>query len=295
MSTQRRKVVIHKSNTANRHNKQRFRHIFALLTLKVAFILVEDFPDKDILVQYLSQNMQIGEKTQICFLRLLESRLEATGSPVAGSRGPVNQKLQSRWIVIKFTNSVQIHTGKLEYNKAYIINLQNEYDEEAFDTYRASMPWPAVPFRDARRASLQMGLGVKSIPALIVIDENGVVLTGSGVTPITKNATLVELFENKNEVKDLSGSAVEIIQRPPVCIALTDQSDGVAKANPKEIMQTMTDDFSSNPTMTPRSPREDTVFCILQENDKLAQAIRSLCNFSLEKKKWIWQVGNNSM
>ncbi len=167
---------------------------------------------------------------------------------------------------------------------AYIIYLQSEYDEEAFDKYRASMPWPAVPFRDARRASLQMGLGVKSIPALVVIDENGVVLNGSGVTPITKSATLVELFENKNEVMDLSGSAVEIIQRHPVCTALTDQSDGVAKANAKKIMQTMTDDFSSNSTMTPRSPREDTVFCILQENDKLAQAIRSLCNLSLEKE-----------
>ena len=92
------------------------------------------------------------------------------------------------------------------------------------------------------------------------------------------------VYENKNEVMDLSGSAVEIIQRHPVCIALTDQSDGVAKANAKKIMQTMTDNFSCNPTMTPRSPREDTVFCILQENDKLAQAIRSLCNLSLEKE-----------
>ena len=50
---------------------------------------------------------------------------------------------------------------------AYIIYLQSEYDKEAYDKYRASMPWPAVPFRDARRASLQMGLGVKSIPALV--------------------------------------------------------------------------------------------------------------------------------
>jgi thiol-disulfide isomerase/thioredoxin len=172
----------------------------------------------------------------------------------------------------------------LEKNNADVLFVSLDQEEEAFDTYRASMPWPAVPFRDARRATLQMGLGVKSIPALIVIDENGVVLTGSGVTPITKNATLAELFENKNEVMDLSGSAVEIIQRHPVCIALTDQSDGVAKANAKKIMQTMTDNFSCNPTMTPRSPREDTVFCILQENDKLAQAIRSLCNLSLEKE-----------
>ena len=101
-----------------------------------------------------------------------------------------------------------------------VIYVSLDSEEEAFNSYRVGMPWPAVGFRDTRRALLQMGLGIKSIPALVVLDPRGSVITSSGVTEIATNKTLHDLFTSDMAV-DL-GESVETLQRHPVCIALCD-------------------------------------------------------------------------
>jgi len=43
------------------------------------------------------------------------------------------------------------------------------------------MPWPAVPLRDAaRRSELASLLGVQAIPALVLLDHRGRVITDDG-------------------------------------------------------------------------------------------------------------------
>ena len=145
-------------------------------------------------------------------------------------------------------------------------------EEEAFNSYRVGMPWPAVGFRDTRRALLQMGLGIKSIPALVVLDPRGSVITSSGVTEIATNKTLHDLFTSDMAV-DL-GESVETLQRHPVCIALCD-------ANEKATTQALIGKIgtsATSPASVPRGPRESLVYCVLDKSSKMADAIRSLCD-----------------
>ena len=52
---------------------------------------------------------------------------------------------------------------------------------EAFDQYFGSMPWLAVPFDHAEdRARLGQQLAVDSIPKLVVLDQEGGILTTNG-------------------------------------------------------------------------------------------------------------------
>ncbi len=155
--------------------------------------------------------------------------------------------------------------------KFEMIYVSLDSEEEAFDSYRAGMPWPAVGFRDTRRALLQMGLGIKSIPALVVLDPQGRVLTSSGVTDIATNKTLHELFTS-NQATDL-GESVEILQRHPVCIALCDTTD---KASTQALMSKVSSS-ATGPASVPRGPRESLVYCVLDKSSKMADAIRTLC------------------
>lgn len=163
------------------------------------------------------------------------------------------------------------HKDKLD---VLFVSLDSE--EEAFNKYRASMPWPAVGFKDSRRALLQIGLGIKSIPALVVLDPAGKVLCSSGVTEIAMNKTLTDLISSKIEAADL-GKSVEILQRNPVCIAICDDNDH----EKTQALMTEVAQSSASPVMVPRGPRESLVHCVLDKSSKMAEAIRSLCGLGV--------------
>lgn len=156
--------------------------------------------------------------------------------------------------------------------KLDVLFVSLDSEEEAFDKYRSSMPWPAVAFKDTRRALLQIGLGIKSIPALVVLDPAGKVLSSSGVTEIATNKTLTDLISAEVEAADL-GKSVEILQRHPVCIAICDDGDHTKT----QALMTDVAQSSSSPVMVPRGPRESLVHCVLDKSSKMAEAIRSLC------------------
>ena len=154
------------------------------------------------------------------------------------------------------------------------VSLDSEEDQ--FNSYRATMPWPAIPFRDPRRALLQMALAVKSIPALVLLDAKGKIITSSGVTQYMSDEKL-EKFPWGGDVLDLdagNGALVEALQRGPALIALS------GKENRGDLVQalgTVSHAYKSE-VVLPRSPREDLIFCVLDNSSKLAGAIRSLCN-----------------
>ena len=100
--------------------------------------------------------------------------------------------------------------GKKDELEVLFVSLDSE--EGSFEKYRASMPWPAVGFKDKRRALLQLGLEIKSIPALVVLDPTGNVVTSSGVTDIAMNKTLENVISSKIEAADL-GNSIEILQK----------------------------------------------------------------------------------
>lgn len=173
--------------------------------------------------------------------------------------------------------------AKLAGTEIVFVSLDTE--EAEFHQYRASMPWPAVPFVDPRRALLQLALGVKSIPALVLLDGKGKVITSSGVTQFINDEKL-ERFPWGSDVLDLdsgNGTLVEALQRGPALIALTsDDKKQDASSALAEVAR-----LSRKPIMMPRGPREDLVFCTLGNTGKLASAIRSLASLDGSPKDGI--------
>jgi len=169
--------------------------------------------------------------------------------------------------------SEEVSKGK----NAEIIFVSLDQEEEAFDEYRSKMPWPAIPFRDIRRAVLQLGLNVKSIPALVFIDSEGRILTSSGVTELLTDEPLTKFPWSDSSVDLAAGTMVEKLQRSSAIVALTDNCDDATKLSVQETMKKLSIEFN-NPVMVPRSPRDsELLFCVLEKEGKLSEIIRKLC------------------
>ncbi|XP_031277024.1 probable nucleoredoxin 1 [Pistacia vera] len=62
-----------------------------------------------------------------------------------------------------------------------VVFVSADEDDEAFKGYFSKMPWLAIPFSDSEtRDSLDELFKVRGIPYLVILDENGKVLTDSG-------------------------------------------------------------------------------------------------------------------
>lgn len=63
-----------------------------------------------------------------------------------------------------------------------VIFVSADEDDESFKEYFSKMPWLAIPFSDSEtRDNLDGLFDVVGIPSLVILDENGVVLTKDGV------------------------------------------------------------------------------------------------------------------
>ena len=68
---------------------------------------------------------------------------------------------------------------------------------EAFNEYYAEMPWPAIPWKDARIKAVAKEFKVKGLPQLIVMKRDGTILNSNAVEKLTKEGPLaIEEFIN---------------------------------------------------------------------------------------------------
>ena len=157
-----------------------------------------------------------------------------------------------------------------------IVFVSLDQEEAAFDQYRKTMSWPAIPFQDARRALLQIGLQVKSIPTLVLIDRMDKVLTASGVSELMNDRSL-EHFPYESTAVDLAqGTNVEKLQRSASLIAFCEGCElGVQQIVADSLRDASI--ASAVPLVIPRSPRKDLLFASMSTTGKLCDALRLLC------------------
>ncbi|PIM99447.1 Thioredoxin, nucleoredoxin [Handroanthus impetiginosus] len=83
---------------------------------------------------------------------------------------------------------VDVYNELLQVNKFEIVFVSNDKDNESFDKYFSKMPWLAIPFSDSEtRERLNEVFAVSGIPHLVLLDENGKVLTNKGVGVIREH------------------------------------------------------------------------------------------------------------
>ena len=92
---------------------------------------------------------------------------------------------------------VQTYNELKEQGKPFeLIFVSSDRSEEAMFKYMADygMNWLALPFGDARRAALRSKHGVRGIPTLIIVDENGQTLSANGTAEVSAHGAAA--FDN---------------------------------------------------------------------------------------------------
>ena len=79
-----------------------------------------------------------------------------------------------------FTPKLQLIYPHLRNNDIEIVFVASDKTKEAFDSYHAGHPWPAISYDDEIRSELRKVYGIKTIPALVFLDQDGNTLEPAG-------------------------------------------------------------------------------------------------------------------
>jgi nucleoredoxin len=94
----------------------------------------------------------------------------------------------------------RVYTALLAANKNIaVVFVSSDQDQGAFDGYFATQPWFAVPYTDGeQRDALSARFGVRGLPSLIVVNQEGVVVSRNARAEVMqlKERAFV-LWENK--------------------------------------------------------------------------------------------------
>lgn len=72
-----------------------------------------------------------------------------------------------------FTPKLQSIYPHLRENDIEIVFVASDKTKEAFDLYYVGHPWPAISYDDEIRSELRATYGIKTIPALVFLDQDG--------------------------------------------------------------------------------------------------------------------------
>lgn len=113
----------------------------------------------------------------------------------------------------RFTpNLIEVYTELSTKGDFEVIFVSADEDEESFNAYFSKMPWLAIPFSGSEaRKRLDEQFKVMGIPHLVLLDDNGKVLTQEGVEIIREYGEEGYPFtsEKIQELKDLEEKAKE--------------------------------------------------------------------------------------
>jgi len=87
-----------------------------------------------------------------------------------------------------------------------VVFVSSDKDQAAFDEYYGEMPWTALPYgaRDAK-AKLSKKFKVSGIPSLVVLDEDGSLITTDGRSVVSEDPTGEEFPWRPKPLKELLG------------------------------------------------------------------------------------------
>jgi len=98
------------------------------------------------------------------------------------------------------------NTYKAAGKNAEVVFVSSDRDQAAFDEYFGEMPWTALPY-DARAAKdkLSKKFKVSGIPSLIVLDEDGTLITADGRSAVSEDPTGEDFPWRPKPLKELLG------------------------------------------------------------------------------------------
>jgi len=66
-----------------------------------------------------------------------------------------------------------------------VVFVSGDKTQEEYEKYYDEMPWLALPFKDARLATLAKKFEVKGVPRLVVLKPDGTIINHSAVQKVS--------------------------------------------------------------------------------------------------------------
>eukprot|EP00457_Paulinella_chromatophora_P002110 gb/GEZN01002114.1/.p2 GENE.gb/GEZN01002114.1/~~gb/GEZN01002114.1/.p2 ORF type:complete len:336 (+),score=38.07 gb/GEZN01002114.1/:1154-2161(+) len=85
-------------------------------------------------------------------------------------------------------NLIRVYNENKAAGKPFeVVFVSQDHDLSKFNTYFSSMPWLAIPFEETQlRQQLMQAFGVRGIPTVVLLDENGKLITTDGRSAVIK-------------------------------------------------------------------------------------------------------------
>ncbi|XP_072325941.1 nucleoredoxin isoform X2 [Scyliorhinus torazame] len=110
--------------------------------------------------------------------------------------------------------------------KFEIVFVSADRSEDSYKQYFSEMPWEAVPYTDeARRSRLNWHYGIQGIPTLIILDQEGKIITRQGRPAVLNDVDCKEFPWHPKPVLELNESNAMQLNEGPSLVLFVDSDE----------------------------------------------------------------------
>eukprot|EP00904_Undaria_pinnatifida_P007040 jgi/Undpi1/3466/HiC_scaffold_16.g06838.m1 len=151
-------------------------------------------------------------------------------------------------------------------------------EQALFNDYFATMPWSAIPFSDAsRRTALNQRLGVRSIPTLVTIGADGLVINQTARASAFADAKGLEFPWWPKPVEDLSVNPLSNgfhVQEMPSLIVFMEGADDIAQKEAEDALMPIA---AATAEAGKRLMQPEMIFFTVKSEADLPTQVRNAC------------------
>ncbi|XP_059511216.1 nucleoredoxin [Stegostoma tigrinum] len=159
--------------------------------------------------------------------------------------------------------------------KFEIVFVSADRSEESFKQYFNEMPWLAVPYTDeARRSRLNWNFSIQGIPTLLILDQEGKIVTRQGRPAVLNDIDCKEFPWHPKPVLELTESnALQLNERPSLVLFVDSEEEEFEPA--KQLIQPIAEKIFSEHKAKDEDP--PLLFFVAGEDD-MTESLRDFTN-----------------
>ncbi|XP_043574139.1 nucleoredoxin isoform X1 [Chiloscyllium plagiosum] len=160
-------------------------------------------------------------------------------------------------------------------HKFEIVFVSADRSEDSFKQYFNEMPWLAVPYTDeARRSRLNWNYGIQGIPTLLILDQEGKIITRQGRPAVLNDIDCKEFPWHPKPVLELKESnALQLNERPSLVLFVDSEEEELEPA--KQLIQPIAEKIFSEHKAKDEDP--PLLFFVAGEDD-MTESLRDFTN-----------------
>ncbi|XP_067866725.1 nucleoredoxin isoform X4 [Heterodontus francisci] len=159
--------------------------------------------------------------------------------------------------------------------KFEIVFVSADRSEDSYKQYFSEMPWIAVPYTDeARRSRLNWHYGIQGIPTLIILDQEGKIITRQGRPAVLNDMDCKDFPWNPKPVLELTESNAMQLNEGP-CLVLFVDSEEEELEPAKQLIQPIAEKILSEHKAKDEDP--PLLFFVAGEDD-MTESLRDFTN-----------------